>query len=172
RVIAQKILLDEAKRMGLATSDKELRKAILAMAAFKDEHGEFIGDEAYSQLLRSNERAPETFEREIRDQLTIEKLTQAIQETVQVADSEVEASYREQSEKAKIHFLILPTGRFQTSVTPPQPADLKTYFDAHREEFRLPEQRVVDYVLIDAAKSMAAAVVSDADAKTYYDQHT
>src|SRR5436190_5664860 len=74
RVIAQKILLGEAKRMGFTTSDLELRQAILSMPAFKDEHGEFIGDDAYSQLLRSNERAPETFEREIRDQLTIEKL--------------------------------------------------------------------------------------------------
>ncbi len=172
RVIAQKILLGEAKQMGLATSDAELRQAILSMPAFKDEHGEFIGDEAYSQLLRSNERAPETFEREVRDQLTIEKLTQAIQETVQVADAEVEASYREQSEKAKIRFVILPAARFQAGVTPPQPAELKSYFDAHREEFRLPEQRIVDYVLIDSAKAMAAATVSDADAKAYYDQHT
>src|SRR5436190_36634 len=83
RVIAQKILLGEAKKMGLATSDRELRESILSMAAFKDEHGQFIGDEAYAQLLRSNERVPEVFEREMRDQLTIEKLTQAMQETVQ-----------------------------------------------------------------------------------------
>lgn len=171
RVIAQKILLGEAKRMGLATSDRELRRSILALPAFKDDQGDFIGDQAYNELLRGNDRTPESFERELREQLTIEKLTQAIQETVTVPDAEVERSYRQQSEKAKIRFVLLPTARFQAGTMPATPAEIKTYFDAHREEFRLPEQRIADYVLVDTGKAMAAAVVSEADARAYYDGH-
>jgi peptidyl-prolyl cis-trans isomerase D len=172
RIIGKKILLVEADKMGLGTSDAELRQAILAVPAFKDEHGEFIGDSEYDRLLRDNGRVPEVFERDLREQLTIQKLTLAMKETVQVPDAEVEASYRAQSDKAKIRFVVLPAGRFQANVPAPQPADVKTYFDAHREEFRLPEQRVIDYVLVDSGKVMQTTAVSDADAKAYYDGHT
>ncbi|MEO8503000.1 MAG: peptidyl-prolyl cis-trans isomerase [Acidobacteriota bacterium] len=172
RVIAQKILLAEARKMGLATSDQELRHSILSMAAFKDESGAFIGDQAYHDLLVSNERNPEIFEREMRDQLTIEKLTQALQETVRIADVDVEKAYREQSDKAKIRFMVLAATRFQPVGAPATAEQAKAYFEAHKESFRLPEQRIVDYVLVDGQKTMATTVVSDADAKAYYDQNT
>ncbi len=172
RVIAQKILLNEAGKMGFDTSDKELREAILSMPAFKDEKGVFIGDQAYNDMLRSNQRAPEQFERELRDQLTIEKLTLALQETVRVSEGDIETNYRQQSEKAKIHFVVLPATRFQAIGAPPAEAELKAYFDGHKEAFRLPEQRIVDYVLVDASKVMNSIAVNDADTKAYYDAHT
>lgn len=168
RLVAQKVLLAEAKSLGLDTSDRELQKAILAMKGFKDKDGNFVGHEGYLAVLRGNDYTPEAFEEAMREELTVAKLTSALQQTVTVSDQEVEKTYREQNERAKVRYLVVPPGRFTVQATP---AEVSAYFNAHREEFRLPEQRVVDYLLVDTAKLMPSVTVAEADARAYYDQH-
>ena len=45
QAVSQKILLTEAKDMGLSVSDDELRDRILQEEIFKDEQGRFVGEE-------------------------------------------------------------------------------------------------------------------------------
>ena len=51
QLVGQKILLQEAERLGLAASDAEVREAILAQPVFRDESGIFVGQEFYEQIL-------------------------------------------------------------------------------------------------------------------------
>ncbi|MGE5232899.1 MAG: peptidyl-prolyl cis-trans isomerase [Acidobacteriota bacterium] len=168
KLVAQKVLLEEAKHLGFATSDRELRQAILDMKAFKEQDGSFIGEQQYAAVLRANDHTPESFEALLREELTVGKLTSALSQTVTVSDQEVEKSYRQQAERAKIRYFVVPSGRFTATASP---AEVAAYFNAHKEEFRLPEQRVVDYLLVDNAKLAAGLNVSEADARAYYDQH-
>ncbi len=50
-------------------------------------------------------------------------------------------------------------------------ADIKAWYDAHQQDYKLPEQRVVAYVEVPAAPFAEKLVVEDMDAMQYYDDH-
>ena len=56
QLIDEEAGLAEARRLGITTSDEEVRARILALPAFQ-ENGQFIGDERYRQLLQMAEPA-------------------------------------------------------------------------------------------------------------------
>jgi peptidyl-prolyl cis-trans isomerase D len=171
RLVSRQILLQEAETMDLSVSDEELRRAILAVDAFKTSDGAFVGDEDYAAILRQNGQSVAAFERNVRADLLVRKLTGALEKTVQVPDNDVEKAYRARAERAAMRFFVVPDSRSlgPVSVTP---EELKTYYDAHRDDFRLDDQRLVDYLLVDVPRLQQGIQVSPADARAYYDTHT
>jgi peptidyl-prolyl cis-trans isomerase D len=168
RAVNQKILLAEARRLGLRVSDEELRQRILQEDVFKDEQGNFVGEQSYAEILQQNRLTPSTFESGLREELLLQKLSDALRANLYVSDDEIQRAYREQVERAKIRYIQLPRDRFAAQVQV-QPNELAAYFQAHQQEFRTPEQREAAYVLVDAAKLAGQAPVTDADLRSWYD---
>ena len=168
QLIGQKILLAEARRLGLTVSDAELRDQILEI--FKDEQGSFIGQDEYVRRLQANRLSPGEFERDLRDELLVEKLTTALAANLYVSEDEIQKAYRNQVEKARIRYLQVPRARFAAEVKS-SPADLAAYFQAHKAEFRLPEQRDVAYLLVDGNRAAGDVKVTDQDLQSFYDAH-
>jgi hypothetical protein len=52
-----------------------------------------------------------------------------------------------------------------------QPAEVASYFERHGDEFRLPPQRVVNYLLIDTVRTRAKMTFENADLEAYYNSH-
>jgi peptidyl-prolyl cis-trans isomerase D len=168
-VISQKILLAEARRLGLAVSEAEVREQILAIPAFKDEQGNFIGQDRYVQLLQMNQIAsPAEFEREMHDQLLLEKLNNALAANLYVSEDEIQKAYRGQVEKAKIRYVQVARARFAADVHA-TPADEAAYFQAHKAELKLPEQRDVAYLLVDGARAAEQVRLTDEDLRSNYE---
>ena len=91
QAVSQRILLEEARNMGLAATDEEVRDRILQDPSFKDEQGRFIGEERYRELLRgARYGSPAKFEAEIREQITVQKLMDILEANLYVSDKEVE----------------------------------------------------------------------------------
>ncbi len=171
RLVDQKLLLGEAERLGLAASDREVQEAILEIPGLKDSAGNFVGHDTYERFLRMNGLNSREFEDSVREELMIGKLQAIVSSSVDISDAAVEKSYREQAERASIRFLQLPASRFQAEVGNLTAADLQTYFNAHREELRLPEQRVVDYLLVDSVKLRATMNFEPGELDRYYREH-
>lgn len=169
RLITQRILVDEAERLGLRVTDRELREAVLDIPGMRDENGRFIGKEAYGRFLRSIDYTPEAFERAMRNDLLVQRFNQALQESVYVSASAVERSDRERSERVSLRFVELPW----TEADPVEVSDaaLAAYFEEHREEYRLPERRVVDALIVERAKLVDAISPSDAKLQAFYEAH-
>jgi peptidyl-prolyl cis-trans isomerase D len=170
QVINQKILLSEARRLGLTVSDAELREKILEIPGLKDPQGNFIGEAQYRERLQRSQISPGDFERELRDELLLEKLSNALTANLYVGEQEIEKAYRGQVEKATIRFFEVPRARFAQEVQV-QPAEVQAYFQGHKQEFRLPEQRDVAYLLVDATRLPAASALTDRDLQGWYDAH-
>jgi peptidyl-prolyl cis-trans isomerase D len=171
QAVSQKILLAEARRMGLAATDEEVRDRVLQEPAFKDAQGRFVGEERYAEILRgARYGSPAAFETELRDEILVKKLMDILEANLFVSDQEVEKSYRDQVERARIRYVQLPRARFAQSamVTDPEARD---YFEKHKAEYRLPEQREAAYLLIDQAQLAATATVDDKALRDYYQQH-
>jgi peptidyl-prolyl cis-trans isomerase D len=171
RLVSRQILLQEAETMDLSVSDDELRRAILAVDAFKTSDGVFVGDEDYAAILRQNGQSVAAFERNVRADLLVRKLTGALEKTVQVPDNEVEKAYRARAERAAMRFIVVPDTQAVGQVSATD-QELKVYYDAHRDDFRLDDQRLVDYLLVDVPRLQQGIQVSPTEARAYYDAHT
>ncbi len=166
-LVADKVLLAEARRMGLRVSDSEVRRQILDYPVFRNEDGSFVGQETYQRILRSNNLTPESFEASVRQDLLTGKVRRVLVHNLFVPEDEVEAAYREQVERARVRLVKLPSERFAEQVDL-EPDRLAAWFEAHQEEFRVPERRAVDYLLIDRAAIQATLEVEDAEIDQFY----
>jgi peptidyl-prolyl cis-trans isomerase D len=174
QTVVQKIQTLEARRLGLTVSDAELRDQILSFPTFKDEQGRFIGEAAYTRLIQEglHTTVPD-FEKELRDQLLLKKLTDALAANLYVSEDEIQSAYRNQVERAKIRYIELPRNRFAQQVAPAD-SEVAAYYQAHKQDLKLPEQRDVAYLLVNSTNSSplaSQAQVSDKDIHAYYDAH-
>lgn len=172
QAVSQKILLAEAREMGLAVTDEELRDNILQEPTFKDEQGRFVGEERYQELVRNRlgYASPALFEQSLREELLVRKLVDILEANLYVSDKEVEEAYREQVERARIRYVQLPRARFAQNAEPTE-AEVKDWFAKHTQEYRLPEQREAAYLLVDPALLAAKVPADEAAQRAWYQEH-
>lgn len=171
QLIQRQIWLLEAEKLNLRVADNEVQELILEIPIFQED-GKFVGQEEYVQRVRAYFRStPEEFENDLRKDILLQKLDNVLAETLYISDSELERSYREEAERAKIRFVQLPASQFSDVVA--DEAAVTAYFEAHRDEYTLPEQRVANYLLIDTVKLRQKLddEITDEDIAAYYDSH-
>ncbi|MCZ6507010.1 MAG: SurA N-terminal domain-containing protein [Acidobacteria bacterium] len=169
QLVDEQILLREAERIGFEVSDEELRQSIVELQVFQQD-GVFIGQQEYTARLRRNGLHPEDFEASQREALLTQKVQRALAQNTYVAPEEVEAAYREEAETATVRLLRLPMSRFAADVTVEESA-LAVFFDQHQADFRLPERRVVDYLLVDPSELRETVEIADEAVRAFYDEH-
>src|SRR3954463_4305779 len=149
QMVDEQASIAEASRLGIDVSDVEVRQRNFRIPAFQ-ENGHFIGDARYQQLLRMQRPplVPSDFEEGIRKTLVIEKLRATLTAWLQVPDKELEQEYRRRNDKVKISVVSFSADKFRGQVNVADP-EVATYFDAHKNDFKIPEKRKVRYLLID-----------------------
>src|SRR4051812_30693807 len=168
QMVDERAALAEADRLGIAVSDEEVRQRILATPAFQD-NGAFIGEQRYQQLLRM-QRPPMTaaqFEDNVRRQLAVEKLRSSLTDWLSVADKELEQEYRRRNDKVKLAVVSFNADTFRQQVNATD-AEVTSYFDAHKNDFKIPDKRKIRYLLIDIDAMRAKVMVPPADIERAY----
>jgi peptidyl-prolyl cis-trans isomerase D len=176
QMVDERAALAEAERLGVKVSDEEVAQRIYAIPAFQ-ENGAFIGAARYQQLLASqpSRLTPAEFEDSVRRSLMVDKLRAAVTDWLAVSDKELEQEYRRRNDKVKLAVVSFLADSFRPDVTVSY-ADVASYFEAHKAEFKIPEKRKVKYALIDVDAMRAKTVVSAQDIERAYnsgiDQYT
>ena len=109
-LIGQKVILSEAKRLGLEVTSEELAQRIMSNASFQA-GGSFIGRDRYEALLEQNNMTADRFESTLRNELMAMKVQSLVTAGVTVSDKEVENEYRNRNEKAHAHVLCNRSGQ-------------------------------------------------------------
>jgi peptidyl-prolyl cis-trans isomerase D len=169
KAVTDKILLREAQRIGLRVSDSEVRDEIMAAPAFQDDQGRFIGEQQYGQFVLRLGYSVASFEERMRDDILKQKLVAALSADLYVSEAELEKSYRDQVERAKIRYFEAPRSRF-AEVSVPQ-SEVAAYLQQHRQEYRLPEQREGAYLLVEGSRLLDQVKIGDAEPQAYYQDH-
>lgn len=169
QTVTDKIMLREARRIGLKVSDGELRDAILENQSFKDDQGRFVGEDRYTQILQQNGYTVASFEQTMREDLLKQKLVRALAADLYISETEIERTYRDQVERAKVRYIEVPRSRFADAAVPQN--EVAAYFQQHRQEYRLPEQREGAYLLIEPSRLMDQVQIGDPDLQAYYQAH-
>ena len=170
QMIDEQAAIAEAERQGIRVSDEELAQQIFSIPAFQ-EKGRFVGERRYEQVLRS-QRPPITkgdFEESLRRSLLVDKLRGALTAWMSVSDADIEREYRHRNEKVKLQLVALTANTFRDKVSVSD-ADVQTYFDAHKENYRIGERRKIKFVLIDMDQARAKATVPESEVRRQYNE--
>lgn len=170
-LVADRILMSEAERMGLLVTDTEVRESILEITAFQDTDGKFIGEDQYRQVLRANGYTADGFEGGLRTDLSVQKVRDVLSQNLFISDEETERAYRERVESADIRFIELPSAELVDQIEISE-EELRTAFDDDPEAHRIGEQRVADYVLIEPNAVRATLQIEEAELRDQYDRNS
>ncbi len=165
-MIDRRLQLEEARRLKLAVSNDEVARAVMSYPAFQ-QNGQFIGREKYVQLLARYGFTPERFEEGLREDLLSGKYAALVRSAILVPDSDLAREFSSRNDKATIEYVLIPSSRLESGVQPTD-AELKDYYEKHRDRYRKPEQRKIKYLLVDQAKVRAKSTPSDAELQAEY----
>jgi peptidyl-prolyl cis-trans isomerase D len=171
QMIDEQVGLIEAERQGIRVSDEELAQQIFAIPGLQ-ENGRFIGEERYTQLLQA-QLPPITktqFESSLRNGMIIDKLRGAVTDWMSVGDADLEREYRRRNEKVKLQVVTVTADAFKDKVMVTD-ADVAAWFETHKAEYRVGEQRTVKYLLLDRELQRQKIVVPITDVQRYYNDN-
>lgn len=174
QLINQKVLIAEARRMGLRASDDELRDELQHgqySSVFFPE-GKFVGQEEYENMLQRADLTIPQFEAQEKNMILIRKLRALVASSAFVSDSEVHDEFLRRNTKVKFEYAVLTQADILKGLHPTE-EELKAFYERNKATYNnsIPEKRQIQYVVIDNSKLGAAAAVADKDLQNYYDQH-
>jgi peptidyl-prolyl cis-trans isomerase D len=70
----------------------------------------------------------------------------------------------------RLEYVLADADRYRAGITPGEP-ELKARFEAKKDAYRIPERRVVSYVLLDRAALQPQIAVTDRELELYYNDH-
>lgn len=166
-LIKTRVVVQEAKRLGLGASDAELQERLLKQ--FTDASGQFVGYERYKESITARYGNIETFENEMRDLIAQEKLRAFVTASVNVSDDEVREEYKRRNTSFDVNYVSLTADKLAEKIQPSD-EELRSYFESHQADYRyLEPQRKVRYIFVDTDKAGSKINISDEDLKKEFE---
>ncbi|MCL4182105.1 MAG: SurA N-terminal domain-containing protein [Burkholderiaceae bacterium] len=168
-LIAQRALLAEAIDKRISVPDEQLRSTIRAIPGLTGSDGSF-DIERYRQLLRAQGKNEPMFENEVRSDLALQTLPEAISQTVFVPDALVERVIALGEQTREIRALAFDPDDYASKVTMDEAA-LAAWYERNPQAFEVPENARVEYLVLSPDAVSKGIEVSDDDARAYYEQN-
>jgi peptidyl-prolyl cis-trans isomerase D len=167
-LIRDRVVSQEAARLGLAASDAEVADKIRKQ--FSDASGQFVGMDRYKESVTARYGSMELFERNVRDEIALEKLKAFVTAAVRVSDQEVQDDYKRKNTDLDVSYVVVSPEKLAEKI---QVSDdeLKSYYEQHKTDYRyLEPQKKVRYLFIDQEKAGAKVAIQDKDLRDEYDK--
>lgn len=165
-LIQNRLILAEAEKMNLLVSNQELVSRISKRPEFQNDS--IFSKSLYQNFLKFNRITPSEFEETQRKDILREKLEEVIQASTQISESEIQEAHKKENEKIKFKYIGFSRDFFKPTGLPSN-KDLQKYFEAHKNEFEVPEQIQVQYVKLTPRRVMDKIEIYEEDIKDYYD---
>jgi peptidyl-prolyl cis-trans isomerase D len=169
-LIRDRVVSQEAARLGLAASDAEVADKIRKQ--FSDASGQFVGLDRYKESVTARYGDLESFERNVRDEIAQDKLKAFVTAAVRVSDEEVQEDYKRKNTAYDVSYIVISLEKLAEKI---QPSDdeLKSYYEQHKTDYRyLEPQKKIRYLYIDQEKAGARISISDKDLHDEFDKLT
>lgn len=166
QLIREALLRQEAERRGIRASDRDVLEEIKSRPHFQRE-GRFDRN-LYLRILEFSRISPKDYEEEVRNDLRIRKLLRQVTEKAVISAEEVREEYIRRNEQVRVKYLLFPGEDFKEEVTVEE-EKLREYFQANREEFRIPDRVNVEYIMISFKPEEME--VKEEEIADYYQEH-
>lgn len=165
-MIQQTLVEQEIKKRHITVSDKEIVEAIrtqpiqqIMQSPDLQTNGKFDYNK-YLQALADPNRDWTALETYYRSDLPKQKLQTLVISSAKVTDADVRRQFDVDNTKAKVAYAYVSGQGFKADPQSLDDAALRSYYDAHKDDYRTDEQAAVEYVRIE--KKASAADSSDA----------
>lgn len=169
-LIRDRIVSQEAERLGLAASDAEVADRIRKQ--FTDASGQFVGIDRYKESIVGRYGDIERYEKQVRDAIAAEKLRAFVTSSVTVSDEQVQNEYERRNTAFDLVYTAITVDELAKKIQPTDD-ELKAYFEQNKTQYRYFEpQKKIRYVFINQEKSGAKLQISDDELRQEFDRLT
>ena len=165
QLIRQRIIVQEAERLGLTASDEELAARIRELN--KDSSGK-VDMNKYMANVGDVAR----YEQRIRDSIAADKLRAFVTAGVNVSEEEVQRDFVRRMTTFDLVYVPVKTDALAAKINPTD-EELRAYYEQHKTDYRiLSPQKKIRYLFIDQTKMGEKIQIPDAELRARYDQLT
>jgi len=163
-------ILKKAEQLKITASIPQIRQFIESTPIFLDRKTGQFNKDTYDNVLhflRSQRNISEAgVENFFREQVLIGKVSSMISSGALATKEEINTAFHVLSDKLTVEYIIFP----QTIAKAPtlSEAEIKSYFDNHKEQFRVPQKRMVDYVEIDVKNYANKITIPEEEIAAFY----
>jgi len=168
QLINQQLLDKEIKNAHYAISDAQLATYITDMPTFQKD-GKF-SQELYDQLLQENRITPKKFEASIRADLLSQQAQDGIAKLGFISNARASETLKLLNQKRVVSVAEIKTKDFVDQVKI-DPAEVKAYYEKHKDKLRTPEQVKIEFLLMSASALVPTVQVTDEEVKKFYDEN-
>lgn len=167
-VIQRKLLLNEAREMGIKATDQDVIDKIRSLSAFQNE-GRF-DNTRYLDFLQYNRITAKKFENNQRIDLILTKTESLIRDSVKVSELELRDAYKWKHEKINLDYLLIKPDFFKgkENLTDKK---ISEFYKKEIEKFRKPDQIKIEYLFADPVLFEKSAKIDEQEIETYYSDH-
>ncbi|MDP2829925.1 MAG: SurA N-terminal domain-containing protein [Sulfuricellaceae bacterium] len=167
-LVSQKLLEGDAQTRGIQVSDSQMVSLIAGIDAFH-ENGKFSPSK-YELALRQQNMSPAMFEQRLRQDLTIQAAQEGIVLSASMPDAVLDRLIRISEQQREIAVAPVAIEQFMTQVKI-DAAAVKAHYEKNQEEFKLPEQARIEYLVFSVDSLQSGQEASEDEVAQYYKEH-
>ncbi|HEU0186925.1 MAG TPA: SurA N-terminal domain-containing protein [Gallionellaceae bacterium] len=168
KLVNQKLMVMQARHVGLTVSDDQLAQLIAGIRAFQKD--DKFDKQRYVQVLKSQNMTPQIFQDRVTQELTTRQLVDAYTQNGFASQSAADNLIRLNEQQRVVSVAQLTDDEFIRQAKVDDGA-VKDYFDRNQNEFRSPEKIKAEYVIFSAASLQNKVSVEQNEIKQYYEDH-
>jgi len=168
-LISQRLLLQQARKMGVEIPDEELARSIQELPYFQ-ENGAFSNRAYRTALSQYFKMTPIAFEERQREGMQVRKLQDLIGDTAKISEKEIHQAFVARNEKVVVEYALLraddhrPAGEVEE-------ATAQEYYERHKEDFRTKEEINVLYAYLTPQDFFDEITLTEGEAEQYYKEN-
>ena len=166
QIIQQTILLQRAKEMGIEASDEEIKEKITSYPVFQKD-GKFIGFEQYQKILDWNRIRVSKFEENLKKEIEIEKIVNAITSGITVSREELWKNYKNSNESARLEYIFIETDKTELKEESSS-IEIQEFFKKNQDKYKIPEKREAEFVFFITEDLKNEIELNDLETEKYY----
>lgn len=167
-LIRQKIVRQEAERLGLTASDQEVADEIRKQNKSTD--GTPFDQKRYEQNVTDQFGSVKVYEDMVRDDISARKLEAFITAGVTASEEEILADYQKKNAKFDLSYVAVSVPDLAQNIKPTD-EEMKAYFEKNKANYYINQpQKKLRYVFVNTSKIGEKMQIPEADLKAEYDK--
>jgi len=167
-------MLKKAKQLGITVSPKQTVSLIQSQPIFQNRQTGQFDPEAYSMALQQigsliRGMTPKAVEQHYAEEVLLRKVARIPAQGALVTEEEITKAFHLYTDKLTVEYAAVPRSLADTPKVTEEEA--KTHFALNKEEFRMPEKVIVDYVQFAVADHLETAEVTDEMVAGFYENN-
>lgn len=167
-LVQRELMLQEAEKLGITASEREIQEAVLQDPTFQDAEGRFVGSERYIQAVQGFPGGAPAYERLLGEEIVIDKWRRLATEAAFVSERELEDAYRARTEKTAVEYAVVAAAD-QTPSSAVDESEIVAWYEDHRDDYLRDTARRIRYVVVSRQAQIDKVVLDDARIAEYYE---